>query len=300
MEETPRKASEEIDLLYFFRPLINGFKNMAVSLGKYSEVLLKNIFLFSVIVILITAAGYCLRYVMQPAYQTKGIFISHVMPSAFCAKVIKNLDKLRGGSNTPVLASQLNISQAAAGSIYGIRADSIKERFVMQKKDKDSAIVVFEITLVLSEIKYVDSIQTGIVSYLENNPYSITRKAAKIQQLKSLKSLLDIKLRGLDSLKQIINSSIVPRSQGQGIILGEPINPINVVQTEVNYLREQGYIDQELSTMDNIEVLQPFFKLNDYNYPDFNRLMLYSFILALLIAGILAPVLGSGIKNRGK
>jgi hypothetical protein len=170
----------------------------------------------------------------------------------------------------------------------------------MQKKDKDSVMAVFQITLVLSEIKYVDSIQTGIVGYLENNPFSLTRKAAKIQQLKVLKSLLDVKLKELDSLKQIISSSIVPRSQGQGIILGEPINPISVVQAEVNYLREQLYIDQELSTMDNIEVLQPFFKLNDYNYPDFNRLTLYSFILALLIAGILTPVLGKRIKNRGK
>jgi len=52
--------------------------------------------------------------------------------------------------------------------------------------------------------------------------------------------------------------------------------------------------------MDNIEVLQPFFKLNDYNYPDFTRLMLYSFILALFIAGILTPVLSRRIKNRGK
>ena len=92
----------------------------------------------------------------------------------------------------------------------------------------------------------------------------------------------------------------MPRSQGQGIILGEPINPVNVVQAEVNYLREQLYIEQELSTMDNIEVLQPFFKLNDYNYPDFTRLMLYSFILALFIAGILTPVLSRRIKNRGK
>ena len=300
MEETQRRASEEIDLFYFFRPLLNGIKNLSARFGRYSNLLWKNIFLFSGIVVLITAAGFSLRYILRPAYQTKGIFVSHVMPTAFCARVIKDLDKLRGGYNTPVLAAQLNISQAAAESIHGIKADSIRDRFVMQKKDKDSVIAVFQITLVLSEIKYVDSIQTGIVSYLENNPYSLKRKEAKIQQLKTLKSSLDVKLSGLDSLKQIVNSSIMPRSQGQGIILGEPINPVNVVQAEVNYLREQLYIEQELSTMDNIEVLQPFFKLNDYNYPDFTRLMLYSFILALFIAGILTPVLSRRIKNRGK
>ena len=295
--EEQRKPSEEIDLLYFLRPVTNGVKNLGRGIERYSQLLWKNILLFSLIVIVITAAGYCLRFVIQPAYETKGIFISHVMPSLYCARVLKNLDQLKTEKNIPVLAHTLGINQAAAGSIQDIKLNPIKDGFVMRKKDDDSSLAVFEINLVLSDISYVDSVQKGIVNYLENNPFSLKRKEAKIQELNSLKRSLDSKLQGLDSLKKLVNSSIVPRSQGQGIILGEPINPISIVQAEVSYLREQLKIDEDLSTMDNIEVLQPFLPSNEYNYPDFNRLMFYTFILSLLIAGIAIIVIGKKVAK---
>lgn len=236
MEHT-RRSSEEIDLLYFFQPVINGFKKLWDGLKRLSYRVWENIGLFSIIVAVITTAGYCLRYIIPPGYQSKAIFISHVLPAEYCERLLKNLDQLKSEKNLPVLADQLKISKDAAKSIQCIDLKPIADTFVMKKTDDDSTLAVFEIRLILSEITYVDSIQNGLVNYLENNPFSLKRKEALRHRLNSLKSVLEVKLQGLDSLKKIVNSNIFPQSVTKGIISAEPINPASIVQAEVSYLK---------------------------------------------------------------
>ena len=98
------------------------------------------------------------------------------------------------------------------------------------------------------------------------------------------------------SLKQIVNSSIVPRSEGKGIILGEPIDPVSIYQAEMAYYKEQLNIDQALATIDNIEVIQPFLRINHYNYPNYNLYFLYFFLLSLAVAGFTVLQFGKNPK----
>ena len=107
---------------------------------------------------------------------------------------------------------------------------------------------------------------------------------------------MNYKLQSLDSLKKIVNSSIIPRSEGKGIILGEPVDPVSVYQAEIGYFREQLSIDQALATIDNIEIIQPFLKSNQTNYPQYNRLMKIFFLASLIIAGLAVLIFGKRPK----
>jgi hypothetical protein len=208
--------------------------------------------------------------------------------------LIKELNKLKGEENKPLLAHQLQITEDASDDIQSIVMLPISDTFYLDKRD--TALSLFRIKLILKKMDNLDTIQWGLMNYLENNAYALKRKDARRKSLESLKSTLITKLESLDSLKKLVNSSIIPRSEGKGIILGEPINPIGVYQAEVAYYREQLNIDQALATIDNIEVVQPFLKLNRHNYPRFNRLFIYFFLASGLIAGFIVLLAGRNPK----
>jgi hypothetical protein len=288
-----KQNNAEIDLLYFFKPLGTVFKKIGNATLYIFRKIKANIILFGIIVLLITLAGFSLRYTINPSYQTEGIFVSNVLPGKYCSILLKNLNKLKGEKNLQ-LAQQLRINNEAAGDIQSISMSTMRDTFLIDKKD--STISLFKITLTLKSVQHLDTIQWGLVNYLENNEYAVKRKDARRKALEAMKANLNNKLEGLDSLKKIVNSSIIPRSEGKGIILGEPIDPVSIYQAEVGYYREQLNIDQALATIDNIEVIQPFLKLNHTNYPRYNWLMAWFFLTSLVIA--LLFVLAFGRKPK--
>ena len=290
-----KQNTAEIDLYYFFKPLGTALKKFGAALGYIFRKIKTNIFFFGIIVILITLAGFSLRYLIDPAYKTEGIFVSNVLPGKYCSILLKNLNKQRGENNL-VLAQQLKINNEAAADIKSIDMSTMRDTFLIDRKD--STISLFKIILTLKSLQHLDTIQWSLVNYLENNEYAVKRKEARRKALEAMNANLHIKLQGLDSLKKIVNSSIIPRSEGKGIILGEPIDPVSVYQAEINYFREQMNIDQALATIDNIEVMQPFLKLSHTNYPRYNWLMAWYFLVSLGVASIAVLLFGKNPKSK--
>jgi hypothetical protein len=291
MEQKRNNSSEEIDLLYFFRPVGNAFKRAGNWATDYMRLLAHNRYLFAAILLLGSAAGYCVRYFIKPSYKTEAIFISDMIPARYCTNLIQNLNELRKPGNIPELARTLDIPQDAAWQIQGIIPTAApKDTFVVEKRD--SSMSLFRITLVMSNMQHIQAIQDGLVKYLESNDYVRKRKEARLHNLITQKADLELRVKSLDSLKTIVNNSIIPRSQGQGIILGEPINPVSVYQAEVSYLRDQLNIQERIATIDNIEVLQPFFKLSEYNHPDYDKYLTYAFIASFLFGLLVVALIG--------
>jgi len=294
MDDKNQNNPAEIDLFYFFRPLGDLFKKIGMGILYFIKKILANKFLFVLIIVLISAGGFSLRYILQPAYQTEGIFVSSILPAKYCGLLLKNLNQLKGEENNPQLAKQLNIPEEASGDIQSISMLPLRDTFSLDKRD--TALSLFRIKIVLKKMNNLDTIQWGLINYLENNEYAIKRKDARRKALESLKMTLNKKVESLDSLKQIVNNSIVPRSEGKGIILGEPIDPVSVYQAEMAYYKEQLNIDQALATIDNIEVVQPFLKINHYNYPSYNLYFIYFFLISLAVAGFTVLLFGRNPK----
>jgi hypothetical protein len=286
MNDKQQNNPAEIDLFYFFKPISNVLRKFGLGVRYYFMILKTNKLLFAGIVLVITLAGFSLRYIIPPAYQTEGIFGSHILPAKYCALLLNNLDKLKSKKNMPLLAHHLKISPDAADDILSLNLLTTEDTL------ESKYFTLFRINLIVNSMQNLDTIQWGLINYLENNEYAIKRKDAKRKALESLKATLNIKLESLDSLKKIVNNSIIPRSEGRGIIMGESIDPISVYQAEVAYYKEQLNIDQALATIDNIEIIQPFLKIIQYNYPRYNRMLLSFFFLSLIIAMLVTPFLG--------
>jgi len=294
MEDKQQNNPAEIDLFYFFKPLGNLLIKTGWGIAYFFKKINANKFLFGIIVLIISIGGFSLRYIITPAYQTEGMFVSSILPGKYCSLLLQNLNKLKGTKNLPLLAQQLKIPVEASGDIQSITMLPLRDTFTLERRD--TALSLFRIELVLKKMDNLDTIQWGLLNYLENNEYAIKRKDAKRKALESLKIVLSKKLESLDSLKEIVNSSIKPRSEGKGIILGEPIDPVSVYQAEMAYYKEQLVTDQALAIIDNIEVIQPFLKINQYNYPRFNLIFLYFFLSSLLIAGFSVLFFGKPSK----
>lgn len=291
MEKKPTQSSEEIDLLYFFRPVTNAVKRATDWGLNFIKLLAYNRFLFAFILLLGGIGGYCLRYVIPPSYQTTGIFVSDMLPGRYCASLVNGLNELRKPRNIPLLAKELNISTDVAWQIRGIEANSSpKDTFSIYKKD--SILSVFNVTLTLADMSHVAEIQKGIIAYLQSNPLAKTRRQAREQGLRTQIAELDIRIKSLDTLRDIVNNSVAPRSHGQGFIYGEPINPVTVYQAQMTYIRDRLNLQERLSTIDPVEVLQPFFPLAEYNTPNYDKLMNYAFIAAFLFGLLVVWLIG--------
>jgi hypothetical protein len=80
---------------------------------------------------------------------------------------------------------------------------------------KDTTASAFKIYLTVNDASSIPIIEEGLKNFLENNEYSLKRKQAKRQTLEAMKNDYIQKIKGLDSLKDILNTTIVPRSNGQ-------------------------------------------------------------------------------------
>ena len=280
MEKQPR-SSEEIDLLYFFNPVIKGGK-------RYLNKLRRGFFLFVAIFLVSIAIGYSLRFFFPKYFRTNAIFVSY-LPADFSSSMINNLQNLIDNSkNISVLAEQLKISPEYASTIKSLSTEAMDSLSYMNITDTTAS--AFKVYLTVSDPNSIPIFQQGLKSFLENNEYSLKRKEAKRQRLEALKKDFIEKIRGLDSLKNILNTTIVPRSNGQGVILGEPISPIDAYEMMQKFYNDQKEIEEQLTLLQNIEILQPFLKITASNYPDYNKIFFYSIIIGLAIALILTPL----------
>jgi hypothetical protein len=290
MSEHTKPNTEEIDLFTFLKPVADTFKKVFSQLGRYLHLLLKNITLLIAITVITSALGFSLRFILPKAYKSEAVFVSHELPAKVCTILLNNLEELMASKkDKPVLAKKLNISDENAAGITKLRASLMKDSFFIN--DDDTVRNFFSVTLICNNALQTDSIQKGIVQFLENNTYALKRKNTKEKSLLKLKENLRTKINSLDSLKNIVNNSITPRSQGQGIILGEPVDPVSIYQAEIAYYREQLDIDMLLTTLDNIEIIQPFAATIKPNYPRFNLILLYFFLAGIILAMIIIPVL---------
>jgi hypothetical protein len=289
--ENQNYSSEEIDLLSFFKPLTRGLKKINISVDKYFYQLKRNILLFASIFIIISLGGYFSKYFIHRYYKISAVFVSYNLPANFCSEMLTDLQPLiSSGLNMDLLKEQLHIDNNSAKSIKSISTYPLDSLLLLDKRDTTGA--AFKITLELSDDNDILQIQNGLKSYLENNEFSLKRKEAKRRTLEAIRTDLLGRITDLDSLKFLLSKSVIPQSNGQGIILGQPVSPIQAYQVQQDYYKQEKEIEEKLTLLQNIEIVQPFLKINSPNYPNFQKYFLISMIIGLILALLLTPFFG--------
>jgi hypothetical protein len=274
MEPSSNTNPEEIDIISLLRSIGQVFKTLI-------KIILKNWLIITAIMVVFVGLGYFSRYILPKKYDTDAIILTHEVPAEVCIMQLQNLNKLiHNKEDFALLANRLRISREDAEEIANLSAEKIAG------EHQDSSGQFFTIHLRITDKTVLDTVQAGIIHFLENNQYSAIRKETKRASLNKLKLNLEKNIQSLDSLKTALSTGIIPKNYGQGIILGEPINPVSIYQADVALFKEQLKIYENLERLDNIEIIQPFIKIEKSNYFNFNRIILYSLLCGLIMAGI--------------
>jgi hypothetical protein len=283
---TEHDKSQEVDLLYFLRPISDG----ARQLGRFGARSVSHAYRnkWTIIGLLLAAAAiaYSLRFILPKSYKSDAVFISRTLKSQVCTDLINNLGSLVSGDNASLLSKQLNISPEQARAIRSIQAKTQTDNTFID--ERDSAVSLFRVTVSVADNKLLPAVQAGIISFLENNELVVKRKETRRKYLQEQNAVYERRSRSLDSLKQMVNGRMASRRANEGIVI-DPVSPIDVFEAEELLLKEWANVRQQIEMSNSIVALQPFLQPDVPNHPNFTKLFIYIvggmvILIALVIA----------------
>lgn len=244
-----QSEEKEIDLLYIFRSIKKGILNLFRSIEELLLFALKNIKTLSFFIIIGVGISIGLFFLKKPLY-ISSLTISHTrLNNGQCADLVNSLSK---APNDTILANLLGIDVNISKEIADITYSPIN------KNDSTFILSDFKIIAKVYNTNILDSLQKGITNFLESNEYATKRKQIQKLYLDKFEDRIKGEIIAIDSLKRIVDKSILPRSLGNGIILGESIDPVKVYQESMNLYKSQLDINGQRELNDSFEIIIGF------------------------------------------
>jgi hypothetical protein len=139
---------------------------------------------------------------------------------------------------------------------YAPLNENIEKRFA----DSVSVLLPFKVLVEVYELEILDTLQIAILNYFESNEFALTRKKLEHDEFNKTEERVKKEIIEIDSLKQLVSKSIVPRGTGSGIILGEPIDPVLVYRRGLELFERQLQLSKKQTLNDSFELMVGFNK----------------------------------------
>lgn len=283
------KNSPEIDLSEVFARIGRAFSSLGNNIQKLVSYILLNKGYFSIFI----AIGICLAVLVynnkSKEYYSKITLKSYILSNEHCLDLVETLEELVEEKNYSELSNLLNIDTAYTNKLVEISYKSFEFDF---NPERDTIMEgdPFYIQVSVYDNKVLDSLQKGLVQYLENNNYALKRKSIKQQNLKELSLRIGNQIDELDTLKKVIEGNLATAGSSEGILfLQQPIDPINTYREVISLYREQMDIRKELLLTTSVEVIQGFTKFSDPHKPDLIYLLFVCVSGMFFLGLILSP-----------
>lgn len=285
-----KDVQDEIDLIYVFSRLSKWWKNFLQGIINTLNILVNRWKLITLYIVFFLSIGIGLFFVIKPYYLSELTITSKLLSNDQCASIIDKLEILCKEKNATVIAERLNISLNQAQNLKYLEFKNFNDKLEELYEDSIAIGVPFKIEASVYDNSILNDLQIGIVQYLENNPFAVKRKNIKRESLDNLTNKVQDEITELDSLKQLVNKSIIPRATGTGIILGEPIDPLSIYKEAIDLYEEKLKMQEQIALIENIEIIEEF-----TNFAKHHRPKLW---INLLIAGIIGFLFGAGVALK--
>jgi hypothetical protein len=248
---------EEIDL----KPIIKLIKSFFTGIITLIKFIIYSIIKMPVFIIICTFIGLSIGlfsfYNEQPMYITSMTLTSNLLTNGYCKNLIDDLQSIKDDNNNELLATKLNINTTDAAAIQKLSYKDFTKEI-----DIDTAAIgtPFIIEMAYYDNSIIESVEAGLVNYLENNQYAQARKVVKKEQLQSMGNVIIKEIADLDSLKEVIASNLSPRGSGSGFVYGQPLDPVNVYKETLDLHARKLELDSKIKLIDNIELINSFNK----------------------------------------
>jgi|GEM_PF-2904593 hypothetical protein len=255
------KRQEDLDILIVGKSIKNGIVNFFKSLAWLIDFSLKKALILSLFVVVAVSASLTLYYFQKPYYKSE-LSVSHIrLDNYYCYEMIRNLNSLlneeRGNSE---LADELKVRPEVAKAVRNILYAPANLNLARQYSDSMEVLLPFKVEVEIYDNEILPELQTGIMNYLESNEYASKLKQIETQSQNQVEQRIKDEIKEIDSLKLLVNQSIVPRGQGNGIILGEPIDPVSIYTRAMLSYEKLMKLNKEKEFNNSFQVMVGFHK----------------------------------------
>ncbi|MES2397299.1 MAG: hypothetical protein V4549_14915 [Bacteroidota bacterium] len=251
-------SSEEIDLRSVFSSIKKGGGDLFRSVGEFIYFSIKNIKTLIAFIIIGVSISLAVFYLKKTVY-VSDLTISHTrLNNGECYSIINDLTRFQDDHNDTILSKKLGIDIKMAKQIKSISCKALNEALEKNYKDSVFVLLPFKIEVKVYSASILDSLQKGILHFLESNEYATKRKEISKFYLDKFEEKIKDEIIAIDSLKRIVDRSILPRSLGNGIIMGESIDPVKVYQEGMNLYKSQLNINEQRELNNSFEILIGF------------------------------------------
>ncbi len=277
--------SDEINFEPFFQFIINIFKKIGGFFRLYISRLLKGFKTVTMYCLLGVSISVGVSFLITPRYEMEMIVKSNYLSRAYYYNEISALGKLIEGQSYQHLSEALRISTEQAQNLHDIK---ISDRLI-NLLGRDTSIAnakTFAIHTEVYDVSLSADLETGILKYLEGNPFALEYKTHRINTLNELISKLENDITEIDTLINVLAEEMIP-SSGSGVIFGEPINPTTLLDQSDQLYAKLLHHRAELAFIDNIHLVKSFIPYNNPIFPKKSTFALYGILAGFLLSSIL-------------
>lgn len=214
----------------------------------------------SIFILLFTGIFASIYFLQKPFYKST-MSISHIrFENEYCYEMIKDLNSYIDGKTNSGLATALKISPEDAVNIKSIHYFPMNDNVAKRYSDSTKILLPFKVEVEVYNNDVLDTLETGIINYLESNEFATKTKEIERISLEENKKRILQEIAALDSLKRIVDQSIIPRSSGNGIILGEPIDPVAVYKRGMEMYEKEIMINSAQKLLNTFDIRVGFSK----------------------------------------
>lgn len=213
----------------------------------------------AIIGVFIGFAGYIAQ---KSTYKSTLIANSDILRNEYVTLLFKNLNDLLKEGNIDALANYLKISPQIAETITKIEATTVILKEGLNESNSDKLVNTFQIEITTLDPSKLDTIQKGIIFYIQTNDF--VKKKVMLQKifLQSMILKIDLEINKLDTLRNLGRNNrevtfLDPAAINNSIV--------NLYERKINY-------QNSIETLNQVLIIQNFIK---YMVPVGPKLTIY-------------------------
>jgi hypothetical protein len=261
------EKSDEIDLIEL---LIKG-----IGLIKANLVLIISFFVAGALL------GFGYYYSSKKIFQNKMLVSSEILTESYCKSLIEDANRLIREGNYKLLSEQLGVTEEMAKEISSIAIKSPLTNEIEIGKESDRKF--FHVTLEVYDQEVLKDLQTGLVSYLENNEFVKTRVNQKKDYLKQTISKLEEEIKDLEILKSdVYSGEFFKKVNGNA-----EFDPTTINSKIIELTKEKITLQHDLELANSVHVVDGFTRFQKPSKPKLSLSLAGGSLVGLTFVGIL-------------
>lgn len=219
---------------------------------KIIRVVVNNLKLLIIAFLTGTLAGLAFYQFAPKVYESKIIFTSNVLTYSIGAAITDDLNELLKERNYEGFGERLNLTPAEAKKIKAINLENAIERQDLLKEGEKTALVI---TVESKDELLFAKLQSSLIDYFENNPYSLLREKERKKVLQGMIDKSTEEISELEKLRiQFLKGELFQKSSAATIMFDPTVINVRIL----DLTREKLENLNALAVSSHVQLIQGF------------------------------------------